>query len=88
MLALKSVYANGNQITSIDDGLPIELCSLPDLQVLNLANNKLDSIPLEWEQTWGVLDVLSGMLKGGANDKTCTQILLTGNPYASKTVSK
>ena len=69
MQALRCIYANGNAITVV----PPDLCRLPRLAELNLANNQVTEVPTAWAATWG--DVKDGKIA----TPTVTVTLL-GNP--------
>lgn len=64
MFSLKHIYANGNSITSTDDGLPTGLCQLKNLKTLNMANNAIEKLPLDWFSLWGPLNIESGDFEG------------------------
>lgn len=69
MQSLKFLYANGNAISVV----PPDLCLLPRLTDLNLANNQVTEVPTAWVAAWG--DVKDGKIA----TKTVTVTLL-GNP--------
>jgi hypothetical protein len=70
---LRRIYANGNVIKAV----PEELCRLERLEVLNLANNALASVPASWQVRWGPLLPPPLSCMGGERGTT---VLLTGNP--------
>eukprot|EP01033_Poteriospumella_lacustris_P014413 gene14413-10300_t len=60
MPAIRNIYANGNALTEI----PEELVLSATLQVLNLANNRISSIPtaLSTDNGFGSIDKTSGLV--------------------------
>jgi hypothetical protein len=71
--SLRRIYANGNRISSV----PEDLCRLDRLEVVNLANNALASLPPAWLARWGAPQPPPlSCLGGGA-------VVLTGNPLCS-----
>ena len=56
--SLKHAYANCNLIKSISEDLLLPT----SLQVLNLSNNQLTSLPSLWLQLYGKYDVSTGKL--------------------------
>jgi Leucine-rich repeat (LRR) protein len=64
MSSLKHIYANGNNITYADDGLPSGLSQLKNLKSLNIANNAIEKVPEEWQEKWGSINLDSGVFDG------------------------
>jgi Leucine-rich repeat (LRR) protein len=84
MSSLKFLYANANKISTVDE----DMCNaLPFLEKLNLANNRVDTVPAAWVELWGPYNPEIGRLQledeGEHGDKKTVMITLVGNKLAS-----
>ena len=91
MHSLVNIYVNSNQLNI--DGINEEICSLPNLKELNIANNLFETLPLLWTEMWGDIDTKKGIytgktesdmtvVKDGDDNLSCTVTVL-GNPVLS-----
>jgi hypothetical protein len=78
MHQLVNIYANGNKLKEVSS----DLCLLPNLKQLNLANNSLTALPGAWTDMWGELDATAGTF-GDVKDKSKCFVVVTGNPLGS-----
>ena len=76
MKNLKNIYANGNLISSSNNGIPPLLCTLSNLVTVNLSNNKIEVIPSEWLSYWGSLNASAGVIDRTGDPR----VLVVGNP--------
>jgi Leucine-rich repeat (LRR) protein len=80
---LKKLYANGNKIWAV----PAEISTITEIEAINLANNRITELPVEWLERWGQFIPQLGVLGGsGATSMTPCNVTLLGNSIAEKKV--
>lgn len=57
--------------------------------MINLANNLIVELPIEWISNWGDFDVNTGKLVSNIEDgeKAMVSIILLGNPFIKKSTT-
>ena len=74
--SLETLYANGNQIQTI----PSSLSRLQKLKKVQLSNNDISVLPIEFTQRFGEVEDTTGILKKDA----AVSVLIIGNPIVEK----